>query len=387
MKKCIVVGCGFAGSVIARHLAEKNKKVLIIERRNHIAGNMYDFVDENGVLIQEYGPHTFHTSNKILYDYIKRFAEWESFELKCMAYIDGKYTPTPFNFQTIDDYYKPDEADLIKQRIKEHYRDEDKTTIVEMLNCEDEIIRRYAQFLFDKDYSLYTAKQWGISANEIDISVLKRVPVLFSYTNRYFDDEYQVMPKVSFTNFFENILNHPNIEIRLNTEAKDFLEIDANRKTVKFDGDKISMPVIYTGALDQLLDYKYGELPYRSLKFEHKRINIPSYQEAPVVAYPQVNDFTRITEYTKLPVQKKDFTKIAIEYPLQYNHENKTEPYYPILTNDSINKFQKYREELLNIENLFLCGRLADFKYYNMDQVLEKAIEMCEVLDAWFVNK
>ncbi|HHV10269.1 MAG TPA: UDP-galactopyranose mutase [Clostridiales bacterium] len=383
MEDCIVIGCGFAGSVIARHLAEKNKKVLIIERRNHIAGNMYDFRDENGILVQKYGPHTFHTTNKKLYDYINRFAEWVPFELKCMTYIDGKFTPTPFNFQTIDDYYTFEEAYLLKKRIKEYYNGQDKTTIVEMLDCEDETIRSYAQFLYDKDYSLYTAKQWGISPKDIDISVLKRVPVRLSYKNGYFDDEYQVMPKISFVNFFENILSHPNIEIRLNTEAKDVLEINTNSKFVKFDGKQVDIPVIYTGALDQLLDYKYGELPYRSLRFEYHTINMTSYQEAPVVAYPQEKEFTRITEYTKLPVQMKNITKIAIEYPLQHNLAEKTEPYYPILTDNSIGEFGKYRADLSDIENLFLCGRLADFKYYNMDQILEKAMAMCDIIDEW----
>lgn len=381
----IVIGCGFAGSVIARYLAEKlNKKVLILERRNHIAGNMYDFKDENDILVQLYGPHTFHTNNKELYEYINRFGQWEPFKLKCMAYIDGKYTPSPFNFQTIDDFYCKENAHLLKERIKEYYKDKEKATIVELMNCEDMLIRSFANFLFEKDYSLYTAKQWGISPKKIDVSVLGRVPVLFSYKDGYFDDVYQVMPKESFTKVFENILSHPNIEIKFNTEAKDLITIDTNRKKVYFKDREVTSPIIYTGAIDHLLDYKYGVLPYRSLRFDFSTKYVKSYQDAPVVAYPQAEGFTRITEFTKIPIQKKELTKIAIEYPLQYDPDEKTEPYYPVLTEESIRKYKKYQSELEDINNLFLCGRLADFKYYNMDQVLEQALCTCKNIELWY---
>ncbi len=356
-----------------------NKKVLIIDRRNYIAGNMYDFIDENGFLIQQYGPHTFHTNKKYLYDYILRFADWETYNLTCMAQIDDKFTPSPFNFQTIDDYFSAEEAMALKARIKEIYGNAEKTTIVEMLNSDDELIKNYAKFLFDKDYSLYTAKQWGIAPSEIDVSILKRVPVLFSYKTGYFDDEYQVMPKVSFTNFFENLLGHKNITIKLNTAADSLISI--KNEMLFIDGIVSDIPVIYTGAIDELLGYKYGPLPYRSLKFEFQTINGDSFQEAPVVAYPQAEGFTRITEYTKLPYQQTNGkTKIAIEYPVKYLAGQNSEPYYPVLTEKSIKQYEQYSNYASQIKNLYLCGRLADFKYYNMDQALDNALNLCKIL-------
>lgn len=388
MYDSVVVGAGFCGSVIARFLAEEmNKKVLVVERRNHIAGNMYDFKDENDILTQQYGPHTFHTNKKEIYDYINRFGEWIPYELRCMACIDGKFTPSPFNFQTIDDFYSEEEAKEIKEHIKEYYKDQDKTTIVEMLNCSDDVIRKYANFLYEKDYSLYTAKQWGISPEDIDISVLNRVPVLFSYKEGYFEDTYQVMPKYGFTKFFENMLNHPNITIQLETDAVEYIKLDIENKKITFGEESPDVPIIYTGPLDQLLSYKYGILPYRSLRFEYKTLNMKSFQDAPVVAYPQAKDYTRITEYTKIPIQDKDITKIAIEYPLQYNLGENTEPYYPILTTENIVSYNKYKSELENIDNLFICGRLAEFKYYNMDQALERALSMCDIIKEWFITK
>lgn len=371
----IVVGCGLSGSVAARELAERGKKVIILEKRNHIGGNMYDEVDENGILVQKYGPHTFHTNKKELYDYMCKYEEWEPFYLKCMAQIDGKFTPTPFNFQTIDDFYEKDKAEKLKNRIREYYGDVESKTIVELLECEDELIREYANFLFDKDYSLYTAKQWGIKPSEIDVSVLKRVPVNFSYKDRYFEDTYQIMPKHSFTQFFINLLNHENITVKLNEDALKYIEVDTDNKLVKVNGERWNKRIVYTGPLDQLLKYKYGVLPYRSLRFDYQMKNVKSYQPAPVVAYPQEEGYTRITEYTKIPVQEKKVTKIAVEYPLMVEEGKENEPYYPILTKKSKCIAEKYYSTVNEISNISICGRLAQFKYLNMDQTLEIAIK------------
>lgn len=371
----IVVGCGLSGSVAARELAERGKKVIILEKRNHIGGNMYDEVDENGILVQKYGPHTFHTNKKELYDYMCKYEEWEPFYLKCMAQIDGKFTPTPFNFQTIDDFYEKDKAEKLKKRIREYYGDVESKTIVELLECEDELIREYANFLFEKDYSLYTAKQWGIKPSEIDVSVLKRVPVNFSYKDRYFEDTYQIMPKHSFTQFFINLLNHENITLKLNEDALKYIEVDTDNKLVKVNGEKWNKQIVYTGPLDQLLKYKYGVLPYRSLRFDYQMKDVKSYQPAPVVAYPQEEGYTRITEYTKIPVQEKKVTKIAVEYPLMVEEGKENEPYYPILTKKSKCIAEKYYSTVNEISNISICGRLAQFKYLNMDQTLEIAIK------------
>lgn len=379
--EALVIGGGITGSVIARFIAEKlNKKVIIWDRRNHIGGNMYDYYDEHGILVHKYGPHTFHTKKKYLYDYMCQFMKWNEYKLRCMAQINGKFTPTPFNFQTIDDFYNKEEAADLKKRIKKIFGDRTVATVVEVLNCSDEKVRGYAQFLFDNDYSLYTAKQWGIPVEEVDPSILKRVPLRFSYDIGYFDDEYQVMPSTTYTDFFKSLLNHKNIDVRLGIEALEHLKVDLENNRILIDGEYKDIPIIYTGALDELFGNCYGKLPYRSLRFEWKYEDIESKQNAPVVAYPQAEGFTRITEYKKLPVQDVKGTTYAVEYSLLYDDKEKMEPYYPVLTEGSQKKYGKYLKKASNIRNLFLAGRLADFKYYNMDQALERALDICKEL-------
>ncbi len=378
----LVVGCGLSGAVVARYLAEqKNKKVLILERRVHIGGNMYDYVNSAGILVHQYGPHTFHTTKKELYDYICQYADWEEYKLTCGAVIDGKYTPTPFNFKTIDDFYEPEKATLLKTAIKRAYPNQTTATVLELLNNSNDLIREYAAFLFEKDYSLYTAKQWGISTSEIDPSVLKRVPIRFNYDIGYFEDKYQVMPRKTYTLFFENLLKCDNIKVELNVDALSKLQLIEESRKIYFDGELFEGIVVYTGAIDELFAYKYGTLPYRSLRFEWKTENKDSYQDAPVVAYPQAKDYTRITEYKKLPVQQvKNVTSYAIEYSIPYSAGMKAEPYYPVLTEESIKKYEVYAMEAQKFENLYLSGRLADFKYYNMDQALERALDICKLI-------
>lgn len=379
--EALVIGGGITGSVIARFIAEKlNKKVIIWDRRNHIGGNMYDYYDEHGILVHKYGPHTFHTKKKYLYDYMCQFMKWNEYKLRCMAQINGKFTPTPFNFQTIDDFYNKEEAADLKKRIKKIFGDRTVATVVEVLNCSDEKVRGYAQFLFDNDYSLYTAKQWGIPVEEVDPSILKRVPLRFTYDIGYFDDEYQVMPSTTYTDFFKSLLNHKNIDVRLGIEALEHLKVDLENNRILIDGEYKDIPIIYTGALDELFGNCYGKLPYRSLRFEWKYEDIESKQNAPVVAYPQAEGFTRITEYKKLPVQDVKGTTYAVEYSLLYDDKEKMEPYYPVLTEGSQKKYGKYLKKASNIRNLFLAGRLADFKYYNMDQALERALDICKEL-------
>ena len=379
----LVIGCGLSGAVIARHLADAGKRVMIWERRDHIAGNMYDEKDENGILIQRYGPHTFHTYSKALFDFMQQYEEWDDYRIDCMAYMAGKFTPSPFNFQTIDDYFPPEKAEEIKGAIQINYPDQETATVVELLQHSDPLIREYAEFLFEKDYKLYTAKQWGISPAEIDVSVLKRVPIRFSYKTGYFDDPYQAMPRHSYVRFFENLLGHPNISVRLNVEALEHITVDIENSRILLDGKPLEMPVVYTGAVDELFAYCYGPLPYRSLRFEWKTLSQDSFQDAPLVAYPEAEGYTRITEYKKLPVQQiSGVTTIAVEYPLPYVGGEQTEPYYPVLTEESKARYQKYSALAAQIPNLTLCGRLADFKYYNMDQALERALTVSKGFDA-----
>ena len=374
--KALVIGCGLCGSVIARHLAEKGVSVTIWERRNHIAGNMYDHKDDHGFLIQDYGPHTFHTKKKELYDYMCRFGTWKSYKLTCGAVWDNKYTPTPFNFTTIDTFYPKDKAESLKSKLKAAYAGQATATVVDVLQNPDEEIRGYAEYLFQNDYAPYTAKQWGVSPSEIDPSVLKRVPLRFSYDVGYFDDAYEVMPTESFTAFFEKLLNHPNIQVKLGVDALEHLHVESDN--LQLDGQTVDFPVIYTGALDELFNNEFGRLPYRSLRFEWFYEDKDSIQDAPVVAYPQEKGFTRITEYKKLPIQELPGTTYAKEYPLTYSEESGAEPYYPVLTADSTAQYEKYRAHADKVPNLYLCGRLADFKYYNMDQALQRALDVCQ---------
>lgn len=366
----IVIGCGLSGSVISRELAESGHIVEIWDRRNHIGGNMYDSIDEYGIIVHQYGPHTFHTKNSKLLDYISKYEEWQEYHLTCGATWMDRCSPTPFNYSTIDMYYSPDDAEKLKRKLISAYP-EAVATVVELLNSKDEDIRKYAEFLFKMDYAPYTAKQWGVNPSQIDPSILKRVPIRFSYDEGYFDDPYQVLPIHSYVQFFKNILNHPNITVKLNVEALNHMSI-SDKITV--DGHTDDYVVVYTGPLDQMFSYVYGKLPYRSLRFEWKHEDTDSFQKYPVVAYPQEPTFTRITEYSKLPVQTGKGTTYAIEYSLPT--DEMAEPYYPVLTDESIATYSKYAKLADSINNLYYCGRLADFKYYNMDQALQRALEL-----------
>ena len=370
--KCLIVGCGLTGAVIARELAERGREVEIWERRSHIGGNMYDYVDAHGFLVQKYGPHAFHTTEKGLFEYVCRFEQWEEYHLTCGAVWDGKYTPTPFNFKTIDTFYPPEAAARLKGKLKEAFAGRDSAAVVEVLGHPDAEIRGYAAYLFEKDYAPYTAKQWGVSPEGIDPSVLKRVPLRFSYGEGYFDDAYQAMPRHSYSRFFENLLDHPKISVKLGVEALERLAVREDR--LWLDGRPVEHPVVYTGALDELFGCVYGRLPYRSLRFEWRHTEAESVQEAPVVAYPQAEGYTRITEFKKLPVQDKPGSSYALEYPLPYREGEKLEPYYPVLTKESQAQYAKYEALAQKIPFLTCCGRLADFKYYNRDQALNRAL-------------
>lgn len=368
----IIIGCGITGVTIGRILAENGFEVEIWDRRDHIAGNMYDYVDSHGILVHKYGPHTFHTNNENVWKFVNQFEKWQPFKLVCGAIWDGKYTPTAFNFKTIDVFFPSEEGRLLKEKLLKAYKKQKSASVVDLLQNKDVDIRNFALFLFENDYAPYTAKQWGVSPDQIDPSVLKRVPIRFSYDESYFTDKYEAMPVHSYTRMFENMLNHPNIRVRLEVDAKSLLAVGTDLVRIKNSTDEVK--VVFTGALDDLFDFRYGELPYRSLRFEWRFENKDSFQDAPVVAYPKAIGFTRITEYKKLPLQFVEGTSYAIEYPVPYRADNSSEPYYPVLTEPGVALFNKYRKMASRIKNMTLCGRLADFKYYNMDQAIEAAI-------------
>ncbi|MDE6969951.1 MAG: UDP-galactopyranose mutase [Eubacterium sp.] len=375
----IIAGCGLSGAVCARELADIGKRVIILERRDHIGGNMYDYTNKDGILVHKYGPHTFHTNNQMLYEYMCRYSEWNDYRLTCGAVMNGKYSPVPFNFDTIDIFYGKEKAKSIQHSLRKAYPDRKTVPVLELLQHSNPLIREYAEFLYENDYSLYTAKQWGVAPKEISPGVLKRVPVRLDNRTGYFEDTWQVMPEVSYADFYAKLLDSPNIEVRLNTDARSKISLDETSGSIRYNGKVFQGYVIYTGPTDELFQMKYGSLPYRSLKFVWKTEQIKSFQMDPVVAYPQAEGYTRITEYTKLPVQDVgNITVYAIEYPVPYKEGKSVEPYYPVLTDQSQKQYQKYRKLADRYKKLYLCGRLADFQYYNMDQALEKALHTAD---------
>ncbi len=377
-KDYYVIGSGIVGCVIAHELAEAGEKVTVIERRNHLGGNVYDYDDEHGIHVHHYGPHIFHTRIERVWEYVSKYCELKDYNLVCGSVMDGKCVPTSFDFESVDTFFS-EEAELIKRHIKEVFGARKSATVLEMLDSEDEYVKKFAQFLYDKDYAPYTAKQWGISPDEVDRQIFKRVPILFSYGSKYFDDPHQAMPVKGYMEFIDNLLNLENITVRTGVNGLSLFKID-NGQVVNENHEPVN--VIYTGPIDELFDCQFGQLPYRSLRFEWKYEDIDSFQDMPVVAYPQAEGFTRITEYKKLPYQDKKGTTYAVEYPLPYKQGETNEPYYPVLTDSSKELYAKYEELANNTKGLMCCGRLADFKYYNMDQAIDRALDLVERIKA-----
>lgn len=375
--KYYIVGSGIVGCVIAHELAENGAKIKIWEKRNHLGGNLYDCTDEHGIHVHLYGPHIFHTKIERVWEYVSKYCTWEDYNLVCGSVIDGICVPTSFDFESVDKFF-PDESETIKEHIRLVYGEEKKATVLDMLDCQDKYVQKFAKFLYDKDYAPYTAKQWGISPEKVDRQIFGRVPILFSYGSKYFDDPYQAMPKTGYMELIENLLHHENISVETNTDALNIISID-NEK-VFINQNPADGTVIYTGPIDELFKYQYGKLPYRSLRFEWKHEDIDSFQDMPVVAYPQAEEYTRITEYKKLPYQDVKGTTYAIEYPLPYKKDERNEPYYPVLTEESGIIFSKYSALASRIDKLKCCGRLADFKYYNIDQAIDRALDIAREL-------
>jgi len=375
----IVVGAGFAGATIAREKAEQGKKVLIIDKRNHIGGNMYEKNDSNGVRIHLYGPHIFHTNNKEVFEYLKKFSEFFLYEHKVLGKINNKLVPIPFNYTSLEMLYEKKTADEIKENVEKEFPSSKKVSILELVNSENKIVKEFGEFVYKNVFENYTAKQWGTTIDKIDKSVINRVPVVLGYDDRYFNDEYQYMPINGFTEIFENMLNHENITVELNTNIKEKLYLNFENSRTFFEGGEFSGEIYYTGAIDELLNYKYGLLPYRTLELKFEQYNCDNYQPNSVVNYPNDEDFTRITEFKYLTRQEiKDNTTILKEFSAQYdiNNEKFADPYYPITNDENLGLYNKYKKDLESFNNIILCGRLAEYKYYNMDAVIGRALEI-----------
>lgn len=376
MADCIIVGAGIAGSTVARQLAEKGKKVLVLEQRDHIGGNCFDEKDADGILIHTYGPHIFHTNKERVFDYLSEFTDWYRFEHRVVANVHGKLISIPFNMNTLHQVYEEGKAQEMERKLKEKYEEGQRVPILELMDSDDEDIRNLAKYVYDNVFVYYTMKQWGKKPEEIDRSVTARVPVLISYDNRYFQEEYQGVPAEGFARMFENMLAHENIQVRLSTKAKDVLELADG--VIRYRGNIFTGPVIFTGAIDELFDFQLGRLPYRSLRFQFENYKMEDYQGHSVVNYTVDEDFTRITEFKHLTGQKADTTTIVKEYPIPYSGKTEEIPYYVIENPENRALYERYVEMADTYPNLHLLGRLAEYKYYNIDAMTEKALEMAE---------
>jgi len=374
----LIIGSGFSGCVIAERIANVfNKKVLIIEKRNHIGGNCYDCKDENNILIHKYGPHLFHTDYKDVFDYLSNFTDWQMYQHRVLAFIDGKNVPIPFNLNTLHEVFPQSLAEKLEKKLLSKYSYNTKVPILDLKKEEDLDLQFLADFVYEKVFKNYTEKQWGLKPEDIDPQVTGRVPIYISRDNRYFTDTYQALPKEGYTKIFERMLYSPNIKIMLNTDFKEVINIDFENKKIYFWEQEFKGKLIFTGMIDDLFDFKYGYLPYRSLDLHFESVEKEYYQEVAVINYPNDYDFTRITEFKHIHPVKTDKTIILKEYPKDYQ-PNKDIPYYPVFTKENQETYNKYYEEAKKLENLILVGRLAEYKYYDMDDVVKRALEVFE---------
>ena len=375
----IIIGAGFAGSVVAERIARVlNEKVLIIEKRNHIGGNAYDHYDKHGILVHKYGPHIFHTNQKHVWDYLSNFTDWFIYEHKILGLIDGKQIPIPFNYVSLKKLFPPEKQKKLKKKLINRFGENVNIPILRLREIKDQELKELADYIYEKVFLSYTRKQWGLTPEELNPSVTGRVPIRISKDDRCFQDTYQGIPLQGYTKLFENILDHSNIEIILNTDYKKIMSINCSDHVITFMGEKFSGNLIYTGKIDELYDYCFGELPYRSLRFEHKNINKKWYQKTGTINYPNDFDYTRITEFKHMTGQRSRSTSIVAEYPQAYerNVEGKNIPYYPIPRSKNQELYQKYRGKARGFKQLILLGRLAEYHYYDMHQIIAKSLRV-----------
>jgi len=362
--KNLVVGAGFSGAVIAHLIAtELNEKVVVIDKKDHLAGNCYDYRDRNGIMIHKYGSHIFHTSSEKVWNFVRKFGDFNQYMHKVIAIIDGNETTIPFNFNTLYDVFPQTLAKRLEEKLLAKFEFNKKVPILEFQKQDDEDLKFLANYVYEKVFLHYTTKQWGVSPKDVDGAVTARVPVYLSKDNRYFQDKYQGIPLEGYTKLVENMLKHPNIEVRLNTDYKDF----------KGEFKR----VFYTGAIDEYFNYELGQLPYRSVHFKMEEYDREFYQNNSVVNYPCNYDFTRIHEYKHYLNDKSDRTVIAKEYS-EFFELGKNERYYPIPKDENTVLYNKYLEKTKTLKNTYFLGRLGDYKYYDMDKAILRGIELFE---------
>ena len=360
--KYVVVGAGLAGLTIAERIANVlNEEVLVIEKRGHIGGNIYDSYNEDGILIHNYGPHIFHTNDRGVYQYLSGFTKWNDFWHRVLTYVDGNLIPMPITVETINKLYN---LNLNCFEVEEYLKKQ-AVDLEEIRTSKDVALSKVGQDIYEKIFETYTKKQWGVDPAELDTSVISRIPIRLNRDTRYFADKYQGMPTHGYTRLCENMVKNKKIKLLLNTDYKEVI------------GDISYEMLIYTGAADEYYNYKYGKLSYRSINFVFETHDREEYQEAPVVNYPNDYDFTRITEFKKLSGQEHRKTTICKEFPTSDG-----EPYYPFPTKDCKAQYALYEAEIKKEKKVLFIGRLAEYRYYNMDAVVRRALDAFEQLKA-----
>lgn len=356
----MIVGAGFAGSVMAEQMARSfGQKVLVVDRRPHIGGNAYDHLDGNGVLIHKYGPHIFHTNAADVFNYLSRFTQWRPYEHRVLAKVDDKLVPIPINLDTVNRLY---DLNLSPDEVEDFFRARAEN-VAQVRTSEDAVVSRVGRDLYEKMFRGYTRKQWGLDPSELDAQVTARIPVRTNRDDRYFTDTYQAMPLHGYTRMFENMLDHPNIHLELGTDYREVV------KRVSF------REMIYSGPIDEYFDYRYGKLPYRSLEFRHETLSQKQLQPVAVINYPNEHDYTRVTEFKHLTGQAHAKTSVVYEYPRAQG-----DPYYPVPRAANAALYRRYEMLAQATPNVHFVGRLATYKYYNMDQVVAQALTLCAKL-------
>ncbi len=354
----LVVGAGFAGSVLAERLASQDgAKVLVVEKRPHIAGNAYDHYDDAGILVHKYGPHIFHCNSPEIFAYLSKFTEWRPYQHRVLASVDGQLVPIPINLDTVNCLYG---LNLTSFQLEDFFASvAEKRERIE--TSEDVVVSKVGRDLYNKFFRGYTRKQWGLDPSELDAQVTARIPTRTNRDDRYFTDRFQSMPLHGYTRMFERMLAHPNIKVMLNTDYREVEPFIPYRE------------MIYTGPIDAFFDYRHGKLPYRSLEFAFETIDAPNYQPVGTVNYPNDYDYTRITEFKHLTGQEHPKTTIVLEYP-----RSEGDPYYPVPRAENTERYKRYQALAEVTPNVHFVGRLATYKYYNMDQVVAQALTVFE---------
>lgn len=376
--RAIIVGAGFSGATCARCLAENGFSVTVLEKNNTVGGNAFDEY-KNGAYVHKYGPHIFHTQKQRVFEFLSRFTEWFPYEHRVLANLNGTFIPVPFNLESLRKTFPPEKADKLENALKRGYGENKKVPILELKKDPDKDVREFADFVFDNVFRFYTEKQWGRKPEELDPTVMQRVPVYISYEDRYFTDAYQYQPKRGFTAIFEKMLDHENIAVELGCDALKRLSVTEDG--VFFDGKKTDDVVIYTGQADELLHYRFGKLPYRSLRFEFRTVKNP-FQPAAVVNYTVSEDYTRISEFNKFTCEKAEgeLSEIVYEYPLEYETDRGMIAYYPVANEENVALYEKYANFVAKHKNFYLTGRLGSYKYINMDVAVDNALTLADTI-------